>query len=245
MGKLIYKPKGAALEYAQYAVNFYTGCSGGCSYCYNKKGLAAKILGADKPTLRKCFKNEMDAIDQFGKELIKVREEIKQHGLFLSFVGDPMCEESKGVTETAMFMVVYGLIAQAQVTILTKQTKWMETFNFNQFKGFEKNVNFGFTLTGHDEMEPGCAPNLERIAALKILKEMGFNTWVSLEPIIDFESSLRMFEISRFWTDKYKIGLASGKKYDKSEVQSFVKAIEYTNTEKAEIIWKESVKKYL
>ena len=31
--KLIYKPKGAAGEYAKYAVNFFNGCSNECAYC--------------------------------------------------------------------------------------------------------------------------------------------------------------------------------------------------------------------
>jgi DNA repair photolyase len=34
--KAIYRPKGEALEYAQYDLNLYGECSHGCRYCYNQ-----------------------------------------------------------------------------------------------------------------------------------------------------------------------------------------------------------------
>ena len=33
--KPIYKPKGKAAEYGEYALNIYTGCPHGCYYCYS------------------------------------------------------------------------------------------------------------------------------------------------------------------------------------------------------------------
>lgn len=32
--KPIYKPKGAAKEYGDYAINIYTGCPHNCFYCF-------------------------------------------------------------------------------------------------------------------------------------------------------------------------------------------------------------------
>ena len=32
--KIIYKPRGAAKEYAALALNIYRGCTHGCRYCY-------------------------------------------------------------------------------------------------------------------------------------------------------------------------------------------------------------------
>ena len=52
-GRVIYSPKGKALEYAENAANFYVGCSNGCTYCYFKKGRGKKVLGGDTAELKK------------------------------------------------------------------------------------------------------------------------------------------------------------------------------------------------
>ena len=49
-GALIYQPQGAAGEYAKWAINLYHGCSNGCTYCYNRKGVLSHVFG-DKPEL--------------------------------------------------------------------------------------------------------------------------------------------------------------------------------------------------
>jgi DNA repair photolyase len=83
-------------------------------------------------------------------------------------------------------------------------------------------IAFGFTLTGHDELEPGASPNAERIEAMRKLHDAGFKVWASIEPIIDFESSKRMIRETSHFCDLYKIGLESGKKYDKNELLKFI-----------------------
>lgn len=49
-GALIYQPHGAAGEYAKWAINLYHGCSNGCTYCYNRRGVLSHVFG-DKPKL--------------------------------------------------------------------------------------------------------------------------------------------------------------------------------------------------
>ncbi len=49
-GALIYQPQGAAGEYAKWAINLYHGCSNGCTYCYNRRGVLSHVFG-DKPEL--------------------------------------------------------------------------------------------------------------------------------------------------------------------------------------------------
>jgi hypothetical protein len=80
---------------------------------------------------------------------------------------------------------------------------------------------FGFTLTGHDELEKGAATNSDRIRAMKLLSMEGFKTWASIEPIIDFENSYNMIVQTVGFCDLYKIGLMSGKKYDGRDVHWF------------------------
>lgn len=51
-GALIYQPQGAAGEYAKWAINLYHGCSNGCTYCYNRRGVLSHVF-SDKPKLAK------------------------------------------------------------------------------------------------------------------------------------------------------------------------------------------------
>ena len=240
---IIYEPKGKAEEYAKLAVNFYVGCSGCCSYCFNKKGFVSKVLGADKPTLRKCFKNETDAFNVFQKEMQHNIEELRKHGLFFSFTTDPLLTETELLTWYAAGICLQNNIP---VTILTKQTAWL-----NEFQNFETYnphlLSFGFTLTGMDELEPGCPTNLERIEAMKFIHEKGFKVWCSLEPVIDLNKSYEMFKKSYPYCDQYKIGLLSGKKFNKGEVNHFVNLIRMENIRlnSKKLFFKNSIQKYL
>jgi DNA repair photolyase len=93
-----------------------------------------------------------------------------------------------------------------------------QTF-FNEFKHL---IAIGFTLTGHDELEPNASTNAERIEAMRKLHEAGFKTFASIEPIIDFESSRKMIEQTLPFCDLYKIGLESGKKYKIEDIHLFL-----------------------
>jgi DNA repair photolyase len=218
-GKAIYCPKGAAGEYSKYAANFYVGCSAMCSYCYNRHGITAKVLGADTPTLKKCLKDEDTALQIFIKEADLNRDALRKHGLFFNFVSDPFLKET---IELNMSAILYCLIQSVPVKTLTKQTWWLEEF-LKEFESWTaENLHrqdskhflaFGFTLTGRDDLEPGASTNEDRIRAIKVLNDAGFKTWASIEPIIDFESSINMINEICNHVDLVKIGLQSGKKY--------------------------------
>lgn len=224
-GKAIYNPSGKAGEYSYWACNFYVGCSVGCKYCFNKKGRGASILGGDKPELKKCFKDEEHALEIFRIEVLNNVHELIKHGLFFSFTTDPMLPETKELTLRAMNTLVTNGIP---IKILTKCAEWVDNFlSVNSpfvchGKATMHKIAFGFTLTGHDELEKGASTNQERIEATKRLHNAGFKTFVSIEPIIDFKSSWHMICDTTFHCDLYKIGLESGKKYDKEELKQFV-----------------------
>jgi DNA repair photolyase len=235
--KAIYKPKGKANEYSEWACNFYKGCSGMCSYCFNKKGITAKVLGGDIPILKSCFKDERDVKEIFIKELKINKTELQKYGLFFSFTSD-FFDDTK---ELLIWAIETCLFNNIPVKVLTKQTYWINTNLLSYLKGCEKEIAFGFTLTGHDELEEGCATNLERIYKMKLLHDLGFITWTSIEPIVDFESSKRMIELTVNFCDLYKIGLMSGKKYDILESQNFVEWL--NELEQSKIYLKESLQK--
>jgi len=229
-GKAIYNPSGKAGEYSYWACNFYVGCSNGCTYCYLKKGRGAAILGSDKPTLKRCFKNEEHALQVFESELLLNLVELKKHGLFFTFTSDPMLKETIKLTFLAVQKCVYY---DVPVKILTKVADFGEWW-FSQLTSessikeqiihlaYTKNVAFGFTLTGHDELEPGASTNSDRIKSMKILHEAGYKTFASIEPIIDFNSSRKMIEETLPFCDLYKIGLESGKRYAIENIHLFL-----------------------
>ncbi|MFA5649550.1 MAG: hypothetical protein WC914_00190 [Proteiniphilum sp.] len=126
MGKAIYKPVGKASEYAVWACNFYVGCSNGCDYCYLKKGRGKHVMGGDKPTLKKCFKDESHAYKVFRTEVDKNMTELEKHGLFFSFTTDPMLPECIELTTAA---ISYCLTYSIPVKVLTKKIgEWVDDF---------------------------------------------------------------------------------------------------------------------
>ena len=226
-------PKGSAAEYAKYACNFYVGCSNACTYCFNKRW-----GWGDVPTLKKCFKDENHALDVFKRELEANMGELQEHGLFFSFTSDLFLKETISLNVAAIDMCVNSWIP---VKALTKRADWIDKHNYNQrFYNFpyyikpdyddelrlsktaDNMLAIGFSLTGRDDLEPFASTNAERIKAMRKLHAAGFKVWCSVEPIIDFSSSTRMMLECQDFCDHYKVGLQSGKQYDKDDVSDFI-----------------------
>jgi DNA repair photolyase len=228
-GKAIYNPSGKAGEYSFWACNFHVGCSNDCDYCYCKKGVLGSVMGGNVATLKKCFKDEADALRVFEKELKKNLDSLREHGLFFTFTSDPFLPETIGLTLAAVEICVQNSVP---VKLLTKRADFYEQF-FTRltrnngiletviFLEYQRYVAFGFTLTGHDEIEPGASPNADRIKVMRVLHEHGFKTFASIEPIVDFNSSLAMIKQTAGACDLYKIGLMANKKFDRIEAMTF------------------------
>lgn len=229
-GKAIYNPSGKAGEYSYWACNFYVGCSNGCTYCYCKKGILAGAMGQDKPQLKKCFKDEDHALEVFQKELTQNLPELQKHGLFFTFTSDPMLPETMELTKRACSKCVRNGVP---IKILTKRAEFADKFialaESDKANGRSMDwVNLyacGFTLTGHDELEPNASTNAERIEAMRKLHKAGFKTWASIEPIIDVESAIQMVNDSCSFCDLYKIGLESGKSIERKKLKSFANTV--------------------
>lgn len=243
-GKAIRNPSGKAGEYSYWACDFFKGCSVGCVYCFNKKGRSAKVLGGDKPELKDCFKNEQHALSVFQKEVLKNIDPLQKHGLFFSFNTDIMLPEVKRLSFAA---IQFAIDRNIPIKILSKIADF-DPKELALMCHYKRNmIAIGFTLTGHDELEPGASTNAERIVAMRKLHEAGFKTFASIEPIIDFESSLHMLWSVRNFCDLAKIGLESGKKYDKSSLKDFInKALYWANGDRmcAEILQFKGFKVY-
>lgn len=213
-GRAIYTTKGAAREYGRIGCNFYTGCPHNCEYCYLKRGAPSKQLGGTEVRLKKCFKDEEDAINVFCKEGLKHLEQCRRHGIFFSFSTDPLIPETRDLTISALgFCVDMDIHAK----VLTKNADFIDypRFQLNmKAAGAREYIEFGFTLTGRDDMEPGASSNHDRIEAMRYLHGLGFKTFASIEPVIDWQHARMVIELSLDCCDHYKIGLRSGVKKD-------------------------------
>lgn len=254
-GKAIYSPKGKAGEYAKYACNFYVGCSNDCDYCYCKRGVLGHTMGGTTPTLKKCFKNEEHAFEVFKKELLANLYELRKHGIFFTFTSDPMIETTRSLTIQA---VNIAALNDVPCKILTKRADFILKlpdiwFYPNPNSLYKKNLAFGFTLTGHDELERGASTNAERIVCMRNLHNAGFKTFASIEPIIDLKSSYEMINQTLGFCDLYKIGLMSGKRnYTKQEVMDFMSDANrvildgtFKLNKRIKVYWKDSVLDYI
>lgn len=230
-GKAIYQPAGKAAEYGEWGCNFYIGCSNWCGYCFCSEILKPG-LWSSTVTLKKAFKDEQDAIAVFEKELSKNLQALHDFGLFFSFTTDPLLPETMELTAQGVKTCVENGV---NVKVLTKRADFIENF-FGLLSGYgnfdedlyKKHVAFGFTLTGHDELESGASSNIERIGAMEKLHNRGYRIFASIEPIVDFPSSMQMINGSLPFCDLYKIGLMSGNgiTYDPVEAQTFLSELQ-------------------
>ena len=229
-GKVLYTPKGAALEYGRVGCNFYKGCPHGCEYCYLKRGVTAKELGGLEVQLKKSLKDTDTAFEIFKREAERHLSHLRETGVFFSFTCDPLIRETQTLTTHAVKWLNEHDVA---TQVLTKNASFMEDLYFQDTvldaPDFRKDIaHFGFTLTGRDDMEPGASTNDDRIWAMGELHKAGLPTFASIEPVIDWPSTERVIRDSIDHCDHYKIGLRSGVKrdyYKPGEVFERIRAI--------------------
>ena len=213
-GKAIYTTKGAAKEYGRIGCNFYTGCPHDCAYCYLKRGAPSKQLGGTEVRLKQCLVSEERALEIFCDEARRHLDALQRYGIFFSFTTDPMIPETRSLTFSALNFTMYNDI---RAKILTKDATFITykrmalNMKSNAAKEF---VEFGFTLTGRDDMESNASCNHDRIGAMRQLHDNGFKTFASIEPVIDWQHTRMVVGLSLDCCDHYKIGLRSGVRKD-------------------------------
>lgn len=250
-GKLIYQPQGPAGEYAKWAVNLHNGCTHGCTYCYNNRGVLSHAFGTEPKYASIIVKRakmiyesrkdtiepddsldilmriyHLDAIEDilsFDITIIGTERLQKDGGVFFSFKCDPLEESNVNATFHA---VRYLTLRGIPVTILTKSTEWMKDVNWRDLLKARQNLlTIGFTLTGMDAMEVNAPSTKERIEALRKVHEMGIKTFVSLEPVIDIKKALLVIHTCQDITDEIRIGVQSPYKKDRYEPMEFLQLV--------------------
>ena len=248
---LVYREKGG--RRSPWTCNFYVGCSNSCTYCCCT--YIIKHNWSSKVKLGKHFENENHALIIFEEEVIENIDSLRSRGrLFFSLTTDCMLPETKDLTYRAM-KICHDL--DIPFKILTKCTKWMSDDLIQDFSRTGKVWGespkmelfaFGFSLTGHDEIEIDADPNSERIESLIKLKNLGFRTFASFEPVIDYDSTFKMIEATYQHCDFMRIGLLNGPTRD--ETPNLDEMLHFFNSVTAlvknvPIYWGDSIIRYL
>ena len=173
---MLYQTK---VEYGDWAMNHVQGCMHGCQYpCY--AFLMARRFGRVKTYDEWLRPSIVDnTIDLLRKELPRHKDEIER--VQLCFTTDPFMV---GYPEVAKMSIdAIKLINEYDIpcVVLTKGVLPTELAKLSKIN------RYGITLVTLDEsfreeMEPGAAPLVDRLAALKALSDAGCRTWVSMEP---------------------------------------------------------------
>jgi len=213
---IIYAPKGQAGEYSKLAANPYKGCGHKCAYCYVP--LVLKISrqefdsGAISRTFRKKSVKKGIFIEKYIESLINEAQKYQSLGIteqvMLSFTTDPYHPFDTSLTrEVIIELQLHGLAVCTLTKGGLRALRDIDLFRPNRDA-------FASTLTTLDDSfslkwERGATLPGERIETLKKFHEAGIFTWVSLEPTLDTESSLKIIEHTHEFVDLYKIGRAN------------------------------------
>ena len=275
--KILSRPKGNAEEYGRWSVNPYIGCSHGCLYCYLKKGPSGAYLGQDSPVLKKGVVNEEHAFHLAMTEIYANHEEIiRDGGLFMTFTSDPCAEKTRDI----FFRIAIESARELKipVTILTKSADFVNFLRYIYIASdlldrhkmvkqrlldrrmmVKRRLSFGWTLTGHNELEPNAHSNEMRLQEMTRVYRDGFKVWASIEPVIDFPSALNMvYQAVNAGCQHFKIGLLTNntrlvrkdfafgehkfKAYDVRDCLHFVEDVMCLTSGRATVYWKQSVR---
>lgn len=264
--KILSRPQGNAEEYGRWAVNPYKGCSHNCAYCYLKKGVWANGLGGNTAELKSGVVSQEHAFYLAMTEIYANHEEIiRDGGLFMTFTSDPCTKE----TQEVFFRIAIESARELGIPVmfLTKSADFINYWRYTDIANgaldnngrIKSRLSFGWTLTGHDELEPNASPNDKRINTMRLVSANGFKTWASIEPVIDFPSALNMvYQALNAGCQHFKIGLLTNntrlvrkdfefgehkfKAYDVRDGLHFVEDVMRMTDGKATVYWKQSVR---
>lgn len=200
--KPIYKPKGKAKEYGDYAINIYTGCPHQCYYCF-----APNVLHKQKEQFHSCIKPRNNIVEETAKQI--EREHITGKLIHLCFTCDPypLGNDSSPTREIIKLLKHTG----NHVQILTKNgadaIRDFDLLDENDWFGITYAGYFGYTSDPNfiPEEEPNAGAPYDRIRALGIAYRKGIKTWVSAEPVLNAGDVLDFIECAEY-VNLWKIG---------------------------------------
>jgi len=161
-----------------YALNSYTGCQYGCTYCYAR---FMKRFSGHKENWGEFVDIKINAPELLGKELRSKR----RGRVWVSGVCDPYqpVEERHELTRRCLEILIQN---DWPVCIQTKSPLVLRDIDLIQDG---KDVEAGLTITTGDEgirqlFEPRATPIDERIRALEQLHRAGIKTYAMIAPLL-------------------------------------------------------------
>lgn len=199
--KIIYEPRGKALEYAPLAANLYKGCGHGCTYCWVPSATFQKREGfCGNPRPRPGV---IEALEKDAERLAGDKRPV-----LLCFSCDPYQPINDEHQLTRKAIQVFNRHGLA-VHILTKRGS-MARFDFDLLS---KNANNAYAVTlthASAELsrfwEPSADLPAQRIDSLRIANSRGIQTWVSFEPVLNPQAVFDLIDETYGFVDLYKVG---------------------------------------
>jgi DNA repair photolyase len=238
----IYIPSGKAAEYSPLALNYFRGCTHGCTYCYATKMIKRydKNFSPGTITHNKNF-------SEFENSCKKFQGCNKQ--ILLQFMSDSYCGYGHDITTKILEIL---LKYKFKVNILSKGG-FRILKDLGLFKEFGKDIIIGCSLTFDNNFdsfrfEPDAAEPGERIETLKILQNNNIRTWASFEPVIFPEQTYTLLKKIHSNVEFAKFGKINYDSFLEKKVNwnTFLKSIiERCNNYKLPFYIKESLQPFL
>lgn len=238
-------------EWASHTVNCCTGCSHDCRYCYAKE-MAVRFGRVTR--------------DEWSQENIRQKDVEKQYQKMNGTVMFPSAHDITPNNFSACITVLEKLLeAGNRVLIVSKPHFDCVREICHAFTNFKEQVLFRFTITAADDnilsfWEPNAPSYTERKKALEYAHTNGYDTSVSMEPMLDSDhiESLVMdlvpFVSNSIWIGKMN-GIKRRVKIDSRAMEAEVNRVKVGQTDqRIESIyktlryhplvkWKDSIKK--
>ncbi len=197
--KAIYVPAGRALEYSPLALNLYTGCAHGCKYCF-----AADSRWTTPEQFHSNVQPRKGILAAIERDCKRMKGD--QRPILMCFHCDPYPPaEVEDVTRPALeILEKYNMTAQVLTKAGMRAARDFDILKRNDWQ-------FGTTLLMADDelrrrWEPLASPVADRMDTIIHAHEMGIQTWVSVEPVVNADEALSVIRTLMGYVDFWKVG---------------------------------------
>jgi len=185
-------------EWADYNINVCSGCANMCRYCY-AQSMAIRFKRKTPDTWKEEVVNQK-AVDKNYRKLNGVCMYPSSHDI------------TPGTLDASLTVLKKILEEGNDVLIVTKPRYDIIDMLCDELKAHKEHILFRFTIGSSDSAtlkfwEPGAPSFEERILALEYAYQKGFNTSISMEPVLDLIPEKVVEKVYEMVTNDIWIGL--------------------------------------